>query len=109
MQSLCIVHAGHSLDVGHYIPFFFRVSGGSSGCWDGADAGWWRLDDTSATPVTATAALGRPRRSKEAAYMLLYRLTGDEAVGGRPTAAPALAVLPGPLRAAGGDRENTVY
>ena len=63
-----IVHSAHRTLAGRgtlYLVFFFRVSGGSSGCWDGADAGG--LDDTSATPMTAAAALGRPRRSMEAA------------------------------------------
>ncbi|KAF0301828.1 Ubiquitin carboxyl-terminal hydrolase 38 [Amphibalanus amphitrite] len=74
-----IVHAGHSLDAGHYFSFC-RASGG--GGIDGMDdTGWWRLDDTSAVPVPAATALGRPRRSTEAAYTLLY-LPADRCSGG---------------------------
>ena len=100
-----IVHAGHSLDAGHYFSFCRASGGGGGGGSDDADDGWWRLDDTSATPVTAAAALGRSRRSTEAAYTLLYRLTEAEAADGRP---PALTALPGPLRAAV-NRDNAVY
>ncbi|XP_043203123.1 uncharacterized protein LOC122371098 [Amphibalanus amphitrite] len=100
-----IVHAGHSLDAGHYFSFC-RASGG--GGIDGMDdTGWWRLDDTSAVPVPAATALGRPRRSTEAAYTLLYRLT-DAAVAGAAGGLSALAALPGPLRAAV-ERDNAVF
>ncbi|KAF0292792.1 Zinc finger SWIM domain-containing protein 8 [Amphibalanus amphitrite] len=100
-----IVHAGHSLDAGHYFSFC-RASGG--GGIDGMDdTGWWLLDDTSAVPVPAATALGRPRRSTEAAYTLLYRLT-DAAVAGAAGGLSALAALPGPLRAAV-ERDNAVY
>ena len=100
-----IVHAGHSLDAGHYFSFC-RASGG--GGIDGMDdTGWWRLDDTSAVPVPAATALGRPRRSTEAAYTLLYQLT-DAAVAGAAGGLSALAALPGPLRAAV-ERDNAVF
>ncbi|KAF0300891.1 Ubiquitin carboxyl-terminal hydrolase 38 [Amphibalanus amphitrite] len=100
-----IVHVGHSLDAGHYFSFC-RASGG--GGIDGMDdTGWWRLDDTSAVPVPAATALGRPRRSTEAAYTLLYRLT-DAAVAGAAGGLSALAALPGPLRAAV-ERDNAVF
>ena len=81
-----IVHAGHSLDAGHYFSFC-RAS-------DGCGDDWWRLDDTSTAPVTAATALGLLRRPTDASYVLLYRLEG---AGRRPL---TLAVLPGPLRAA---------
>ena len=63
-----IMHAGDSLDAGHYFSFC-RVSGGCSGGRDDADDAWWRLDDTSVAPVSAAAALGPPCRSSEAAYV----------------------------------------
>ena len=96
-----IVHAGHSLDSGHYFSFC-RVSGG---CSDDVGGDWWRFDDTSATPVTTDDALGRLRRSTETPYTLLYRLEGAEAARARPS---ALAELPGPLRTAVG-RDNAAY
>ena len=90
-----IVHAGHSLDTGHYFTFCRESDGGDSHDEAGS---WWRLDDASVTSVTATAALGGPRRTNETAYMLLYRLEGSkmEKAGGR---SPTLDVLPDPLRA----------
>ena len=91
-----IMHAGDSLDVGHYFSFG-RVSGGCSGGRDDADDAWWRLDDTSVAPVSAAAALGPPCRSSEAAYVLLYQLIEAETAAGRQ---PALAALPVSLRAA---------
>ena len=100
-----IVHAGHSLDAGHYFSFCRASSRAGVGDLDGADDGWWRLDDTSATPVTTAAALGQPRRSTETAYTLLYRLAGAGAADGRPT---ALTELPDPLRAAV-ERDNAAY
>ena len=99
-----IVHAGHSLDVGHYFSFC-RVSGDDSGGCDGADVDWWRLDDASATPVTAATVLGRPRCPTETTCMLLYRLAGEAETVGRPQ---ALATLPVPLREAV-DRDNAEY
>ena len=93
-----IVHASHSLDSDHYFSFCRASGGGVSD-----DGGWWRLDDAAATPVTATTSLSRPHRSTKTAYTLLRRLAGaaDE---GRP---PALAALPGALRAA--VEHNAVY
>ncbi|XP_043234034.1 ubiquitin carboxyl-terminal hydrolase 35-like [Amphibalanus amphitrite] len=102
-----IVHAGHSLDAGHY--FSFCRASGAGGCDGGGGLGdddWWRLDDSSAVPVTAAAALGRPKRSTDAAYTLLYRLAESSPADDCPP--PAMAALPGPLRAAV-DRDNAVY
>ena len=101
-----IVHAGHSLDAGHYFSFCRASEGGGGGGVD--DDGWWRLDDSSAVPVTAATALGQPRRSTEAAYTLLYRLTEPAESGSELCRSPALTALPGPLRAAV-DRDNAVY
>ena len=52
-----IVHTGHSLDTGHYYSFC-RSSDAGRGP-DGADGGWWRLDDSSTAAVTAEAGDGR--------------------------------------------------
>ena len=95
-----IMHAGHSLDTGHYFSLC-RASDSSSDHADGG--GWWRLDDTSASPVTAAAALGRPQCPMETAYTLLYRLSGKE-----NRRLLTLADLPGPLRAAV-EHDNDLY
>ena len=102
-----IVHAGGSLDAGHYFSFCRASGGASMGDVHGAGDCWWRLDDTSATRVTETVALGQSRRSTEAAYMLLYRLAGAGASDGR-LPAPTLSALPAPLRAAV-EEDNIVY
>ena len=74
---------------------FCRASDGG-GCRSGLDDdGWWRLDDSSAVPMTT---VGRPHRPTEAAYTLLYRLVESSSTDDRPL--PALTTLPGPLRAA---------
>ena len=98
-----VVHAGSSLDSGHFFAF---CRGSGSGGAAAVDDGWWRLDDTSAVPVPAATALGRLRRPNEAAYVLLYRLEEPAAaVGGRTM---TLAALPDPLRAAV-ERDNALY
>ena len=99
-----IVHSGHSLDAGHYYSFCRASDGGDGVGSDGAEGGWWRLDDATAAPVSAAVVLGRPQRTTDAAYTLMYRLVGA-AAGVRP---PVLAALPGPLRAAV-NRDNAVY
>ena len=94
-----IAHAGHSLDAGHYFSFC-RVSSGGGG---GTDNDWWRLDDTSATPVKQVTVTDRPQLPTDTAYTLMYRLAG--AAAGRQ---PTLAELPSPLRAAV-EQDNAEY
>ena len=95
-----IVHTGHSLDTGHYYSFC-RSSDAGRGP-DGADGGWRRLDDSSATAVTADAALERPNFTG-VAYILLYRMA--EAGDGQQ---PELTALPAPLQEAV-VRDNAEY
>ena len=103
-----IVHAGHSLDAGHFFALC-RLSGGDGrgDASDGVDGRWWRLDDSTLTVVQTTAdtALNRARNSTATPYTLFYRLAGAEATGRRM---PVPTVLPGPMRSAV-DRDNAVY
>ena len=94
-----IVHAGVSLTAGHYFSYC-RVSNGDGG---GAEGSWWRLDDSSATPVKLATVTGRPRLPTDTAYILMYELAGA-AVARQPT----LAELPSPLRAAV-NQDNAAY
>jgi len=63
---------------------------------DGPEGGWCRLDDTSVTPATAAAVLGRARGRTDAAYTLLYRRSEGPACA----PPPPLLELPAGLRAA---------
>ena len=55
------------------------------------------LDDSSAVPVSAAAALGRLHRFTEASYTLLYRLAESAESDSELCRPPALTALPGPL------------
>ena len=87
--STVMVHTGLSLDARHYYPFCRPFDGLDP---NGADGGWWRLDDSPATAVTADAALGRPRYFTGVVHILLYRMT--QAGDGRR---PVLTALNAPL------------
>ena len=94
-----IVHAGDSLNAGHYLSCCCASGGDGS---DDGDCDWWRLDDTTAVRTTPDAALCRSRRSSETPYLLFYRLKEAGMTEGR------LSSLPGPLRA-DVDRDNVAH
>lgn len=100
-----IVHAGYSLDTGHYYAFCRSTRDEDCSGLDSVNSCWWRLDDSHAVPVLASTVLGRPRHLTQTAYMMLYRQEASGEASSRP---PQLSALPGPLRAAV-NRDNALY
>ena len=83
-----VVHAGHSLDAGHFSP--------SAACPAVTDAvtlrvrttrteggGGWTTPQSCTVQTTADTALNRARNFIDTPYMLFYRLAGAEAIGER--------------------------
>ena len=92
LHAVIVHNIGHSLDAGHYFSFC-RASGGGGGV---DHNGWCLLDDSSAVPVSAAAALGRPHRFAEVSYTLLYRLAESAESDSELCRPPVLTALPGP-------------